>query len=373
MINTLKQVPPKKSGFTVLLLAVVLLIISTLLIFFTAQYSSLQQKITSNYYKSEQALQAAQAGVEAAIPYLQANYTAITANSSGGYLLPYNNSSTQNVTLTNGSTYSFTYSNPTANSYQLITITSTGHNTDNSATTTITQQIGAYAYSLVPPTKSLSTQGNVSLKDNSSLINSSTNQNINAGGDISLKNNANTRTNSGVSSTSSGLGSDVQANVSSLANMTTDQFLTSTVGVNQSTLQSMANYTFTNSGNTNYSSALNGIKSSVIWINQLNSNALIDNNTVIGSATNPVIIVINGGRLQLKDNVVIYGIVISINPTSNSKDQLKDNTVINGAILSSRDVNMSDNSKVNFNTSILNSVPGGTPSYAKLPGSWRDF
>jgi|GEM_PF-1011812 len=374
MINGCFQ--KKSSGISILMIAITLLLVSTLLIFFTSMYSALQQKMSSNLYRNQQAFEAAQAGIEAAIPYFQGNSSAIIASASGGYLTAYVNTSTSNVALANGSKYTFVYTNPTASNYNLITITSTGVNADGTATRILKQQIQNYSTStFVTPTVTISTQGNVMLSNNAAINNSSTNLNIHSGSFVSFTNSSHTTTSSGVSSNSSTTGSDLQQNDSSLASMSVNNYFQSIFGTTQANVQSAANYTYTHSSNFNYSTALNGVTGSVIWINQTGGTASITNNAVIGSAAKPVILIINGGSLSMDNSVTIYGFVFILDPTHDTI--LNNSATINGAIASTNDINLSNVATINYNSSVLNALPSvsssSSNSYAKVPGSWRDF
>jgi Tfp pilus assembly protein PilX len=368
MINILNK---KHRGMTVLLLTVTLLLVSMLLILFAAQYSGMQQKISANLYKNQQAYEAAEAGLEAAIPYFRANYAAITAAQSGGYLTPYMNSSTQNVTLANNSRYTFVYTNPTANNFQLITITSTGVNADGTSTRVISQQIRSTGTTITTPTVTMTTQGNIALKNSASINNTETNSNIISGGNVSFANSSQTTTSSGIGSNSSGLGSDVQENDATIAGMTTDAFFQSVFGMSQSSVQSSANYSYTNNTDANYNS-LNGVTSSVIWINQTGGTAEISNSTVIGSPTQPVVLIING-NLDIKNSVTIYGLIFIMNSTDTIFEH--NSVTINGAIAATGNMQLSNSATLNYKSTVLSALPsiGGNSNYAKVPASWRDF
>lgn len=368
MINTLNK---KYRGVSVLLLTVTLLLISMLLILFAAQYSALQQKITSNLYRNQQAFEAAQAGLEAAIPYFKTNYSAIVAGKSGGYLTPYMNSNTQNVTLANGSKYTFVFTNPTANNFNLITITSTGVNADGTSTRVISQQIQSSGTSITAPTVTMTTQGDISLKNSASINNTETNSNIISGGTVSFQNSSQTTISSGVGSNSGHTGSDIQQNNAAIGAMSTTAFFQSIFGASQSTVQSSANYTFTNNQDTNYNS-LNGVTNAVIWINQTGGQAVISNATTIGSPTQPVVLIING-NLDLKNSVTIYGLIFIMNSSDTIFEQ--NSVTINGAIATTGDMQFSNSATLNYKSTVLSALPsiGGTSNYAKVPASWKDF
>lgn len=363
----------KQLGVATLLLTVIFLLISMLLILFASQYSALQQKISSNLYRNQQAFEAAQAGLDAAIPYYQTNYSAIVAGASGGFLQPYTNSNTTNVALANGSTYSFVYTNPTASNYNLVTITSTGTNSDGTATRVLVQQIQVYTTSIVPPTETMTIQGSITLKNAASINNTQTNANIIAGGSVTFQNSAQTTISSGIGSNSSNIGSDVQQNNSAISGMTSENFFTSMFGGGTAAVQSGANYVYTNNEDTSYN-FLNGVTGSVIWINQTGGTATIGNTTTIGSAANPVILIVNG-NLRLSNAVTIYGLVFIMNSTST--DFQANSVTVNGAIGATGNFSFSNSATLNYNSSVLNRLPPisgvGTSNYVKVPGSWRDF
>lgn len=360
----------RQKGFTILLLAVALLLISTMLILFAAEYSSLQLKITANLLANQEAFEAAEAGLEIAIPYFQANYSAITTQANGGFLQPYVNSNTSHVPLANNATYSFVFSNPTANNYNLITITATGTSPDGSANRTLVQQIYAYSTGAVP-NMSAETQGAFSLNDTTTLTNISTNFNIKTGGVVTILNGAQTITNAGVTSTASSQGNDILSNQSTLSSQSADDFFQNYFGVTPSALQTLANYTYTNGTDTTYNN-LNGVNGAIIWINQIAQTAFINGSTVIGTQASPVILVIDG-NLTLSGFATIFGIVFILNPSSQT--QISNNATINGALASTASISLLNNSTLTYNAPVLYHLPatGAAPSYAKIPASWRDF
>ncbi len=368
----MKFLKKKQNGVTVLIFTTSLLLISMLFILFATQYGLLQQKISADFYRNQQAFQAAQAGLEAALPYFQSNYSAIVAGRSGGYLTAYVNSSTHNVALANGSKYTFVYTNPTANNYQLIQVTSTGTNADGSSTRTLKQQIQAYKSGMPTPTVSLTTQGSVSLANTASINNTQTNANISSGSSISISPSADTTTSSGVSSTSTSLGNDVTQNSTALSSLSADNFFQNTFGVTQSALKSNATLSYTFLIDQSYNILLNGVTGAIIWVDQLGGTAFITSTTVVGSSAQPVILIVNG-NLTLGGSAVINGFIFVLNPTATIL--IQQNAIINGAIASTGSLSFQNASALNYNSSILGAVPAVNINndYAKVPASWRDF
>src|SRR3990167_6095672 len=130
MRNKVKLMTRGHHGAAILVFTLVLVTLSTLIILFAANYGRLNDKSVTNINRHYQAFEAAQAGMEFGINYLDENNAAILASPAGGYILPYSNSSTNNVVLANNSRYTITYSNPVANNYTLIKVTSVGTSDD---------------------------------------------------------------------------------------------------------------------------------------------------------------------------------------------------------------------------------------------------
>jgi Tfp pilus assembly protein PilX len=63
----------QQRGATTLVIATMLLVTATLIVLFAGSYSLMQQKITANQYRNQQAYMAAEAGLEFGINYLQVN------------------------------------------------------------------------------------------------------------------------------------------------------------------------------------------------------------------------------------------------------------------------------------------------------------
>lgn len=361
----------KKSGAATLVLTVVLLVTITLIILFAANNILFQQKIASNTNRNNQAYEAAEAGLEFAVPYLQTNMVAILANNSGGYLLPYSNSNTTNVALANGGKYTIVYTNPTINNYDTILITSTGVSDDSSSTRVVSQLVRRSSIVVSPPAAALVTKGSLTFSGSSDIYNTINSSTIIAGTTVSINGSAKTHTASGIGSTSSLIGSDVTQNLTSLANMTANDMTATYFGENINTLKgSFANY-YSSSGSTSYSSTLNGMTGTSIWIDQTSGAATLSGNTTIGSATNPVILVINGD-FDMSGTVTIYGFVYVIGGATT--DVLGTVSII-GGIAATNNLLFSGSTDVTYNPTVLNALKTqpGTSYFAKIAGSWKDY
>lgn len=363
----------KSKGAATLILTVMLLFAATLIVLFGASYSLMHQKIISNQMRNQEAYQAAEAGLEFGIIYLQQNKDAILASPIGGFIPAYTNASTTNVTLANNSKYSIVYSNPIANNYIIILVTSTGVSGDSTATRVVSQQVAFGSLLTSGSTTAVVAKGDVNMSGNASIVNTESSKTLESSSGVSISGSSNTITSGGVSSTAGNIRSDVVSNIAALSAMTASDYFASYFGASSSIIQaSVANYYSSSTAN-NYSNVLNGKTGTSIWINQTGGAAQINGNTIIGSAANPVLLIVNGS-LQISGNVTIYGFVYVQGPYSAQTD-ISGNVSIEGALANGDNFVMSGNADVTYNSAILEKVKNATPSsyFAKVPGSWKDF
>lgn len=358
-------------GAATLVFTLILITITSLIIFFAANYSILGSQSITNINRNYQAFEAAQAGLEFGINFLNQNNTAILASPSGGYLQPYSNSYTTNVTLTNNSKYSITYSNPVANDYTLILVTSVGTSDDNSATHTASQLLKFGSMLINAPTRPLTTQGNVTLRGSSEIINQYNDNTVQSGGSTVLSGSASTITSSGVSSTASTTGSDINQNNSSLSSMSNSDYFATNFGLSPDNIKSSAAHYYANSSNTNYQDDLSGLTGTSIWIDQTGGTASLNGTVTIGSASNPVLLIVNG-NINFSGNITIYGYVFIL---GSSTTDLTGNVTIVGGMASTGNIDATGSIQVSYSPTVLSNLQNN-PSmhyYAKIPGSWKDF
>lgn len=362
----------KISGAITILTTIILFTLTTLIIIFAADFSIMQDKITANINRSNQAFSAADAGLEYAINYLQQNSTTILANPVSGFIPAYSDSNTANVVLANSSKYTFTYSNPIANNYNLILITSTGTSADGSATRVLKQLVQFGSMDETIPTVPLTSKGTTSLAGNTEVINRTTNSTVIAGSSVSMSGSSDTRLNSGVSSTPGNIKSDISQNNSTLANMSDSDFFATYFGVSSTIVKNNIGHYYSNTSSTDYSSTLNNMTGTSIWIDQASgTQASLSGNITIGSATNPVLMIVNGD-LRMTGTVVIYGLIYVIGTTTTD---VLGHVTINGGLVSAGNVTMTGSTTLNFDPTTLSNMQhqASMQYYAKVPGSWKDF
>jgi len=360
----------KIHGAATLIITVILLFTITFIVLFAGNYSLFQQKMTSNQYRNDMAYQAAEAGLEFAIPYLLQNRTTILANPSGGFIAAYADTNTANVTLANNSRYTIVYTNPVANDYTLIKITVTGVSDDGSSTKTLSQLVKYGGMLANVPTTPMISQGDVTMTGSAQITNTITNTTISTGGTVTLGGSSRTVTSSGVSSTASSIQSDVTQNSSALNTITPSQLFQNYFGSNSTVYKSqVANY-YTNSSNTNYSTTLNGKTGTTIWIDQTGGEARLTGSAVIGSPSAPVILIVNG-NLFLSGSSIIYGLVFQMGGTTAT--DVTGSVQINGGFITTGAVSITGSININYSDTVLTNLQQQSAYYAKVGGSWKDF
>lgn len=362
-------------GYVVLAVCIVLLMVITLIALFTGQTLSTEAKIQGNTYRAFQAFNAAQAGLEYGINYAQTNGATIT----DGQVLT--------GTQADGSTYSAVL-NFVGGTKTVLNVVSTGTSAGGGATRVIKELIKLAPISSSIPQNSVSSRGNVTLKNNATVNNLTGGTTIVSGGTVDIKNNAQTVLSSGVSSTASLTKSDVVENNSSLSGMTDTALQTLYTGMALTSFQSLAASSYTGTGSGDYTSAVSGQTGKIIYINQGGSSGTITtgNNLTVGSATSPVIIVVIG-NISLGNGLTIYGniyatgnIDVGNNSTVNGlifatgNLTLSQNSTVNGAVVAGGTTTFAANNIViNYSASVLNQNNQAGSLYGKINGSWQDM
>ncbi|MDR3476518.1 MAG: pilus assembly PilX N-terminal domain-containing protein [Gammaproteobacteria bacterium] len=365
MINLYRKKP---YGAATFLITTILLMSAILITIFGTQYGMLQQKVSSNANGSLQAFEAAEAGLDFGINYLQQNNATILASPSGGHIQPYTSSNTTNVTLANGSKFSIVYTNPTANDYTLLLVAATGTNKDGTATRTVKELVKFGSVLFTPPASPLVGKGNVTISGSSEIDNTQGTTTIVSGGSVALSGSIQTQAQGGVSSTAGHINSDIQQNVASLTNISISDFFASYFGASMTTVKNSAKYLF--SGLSNYSSSVNGKAGAIIWIDQPTGTASISGSATVGTPTQPVLLIING-NFSVSGSVQIYGLIVVLGTTTTT---ITGSTDIVGGLIASDALSFSGSSSITYSASTLSSVQQTTTNYyARVPGSWRDF
>ena len=359
----------RQQGITVLVLTVVLLLAATVIVVFAAKFSLTQSRITSNQYRNAQAFEAAQAGLEFGMAYLNSSATTILANHSGGHLVPYSDANTTNVALSNGAKYSIVYTNPVANNYQLILVTATGTSDDATSTRVVQQEVQYGSSLLAPGTYSLVSTGRIALSGSTTVTNTQTNNTIEAGSSVTGSGSFKTVTSSGTTSTSGNFGSDITQNVSSLANTSSGDLFSDYFGMTEAQYIAKAGHSYSN--NSNYATTLNGMTNTTVYINAGTGSANFSGSATIGSASAPVLIVIDG-NLNISGSLILYGFIF-VNGASTATTNLSGSINITGGMATTNNISASGSINMTYDNAVLGNVQNSNAYYARVPGFWKDF
>lgn len=367
MTNMHHEAQSNQRGAALLVLVVALLFCVTWIVISLAKTGQQSIKMTANDIRAEQAAEAAAAGSNFGLVYFSKNSSLIVVDANAnGYIDAYSNASITNVALSNGSSFSITYSNPTVNDLTLILITSIG--TMGNASREERQLVKYTSLMSTYSANGMTAKGNISMSGNSQVTNTANNQSLASGGTVTLSGGASTVTSTGTSSTSGSIQSDVSQNNVAFSSATAEAFFVQFFGSSSASVKAAANYYYTNASNTNYNATLHGKTSTAIWIDQTGgTRATIDSNTVIGSLTNPVLLVVNGD-LTIQGNAQIFGYIYV---TGNL--QTAGNSAIRGAIVAAGNMVDSGNFSLIYNTSVLAKVQQLVGQYGTVPNSWNDL
>lgn len=356
----------KMRGAITLIATIVLMVASSLIIIYAAESYRMMTKSVANSNRNQQAIQAAEAGLDFGMNYFQKNSAAILLNPVNGYIPNYSSSNTS-ATLANSSSYSIAYTNPIQNNYSIIKITSTGLSDDGSSSRIVSMNISSDSLLAGNVAIPIVTKGNVILSGNVNVTNLSAVHTIDAASTISLNGLSRTTTTSGVSAS----GSDLHPNQNSLQTMTANDFMANYFGTSlTNAIKGQVAHSYSNNSSTNYGSTLNGMTGTTIWINQSNnSTATIDNST-IGTVASPVLIIVNG-NLNMTGTTTIYGFVFASGTLGvNSGGGI---FTLVGGVASGGNVNMQGNVNIIYNSAVLTTLKTNLIYWAKVPGSWKDF
>ncbi len=368
--NRIDKHPFSQRGASTLLMTLILITLSTMIVIFAANYGMMQSKSITNLTRHEQSFDAAQAGLEYGINYLKKNSAIILLTPINGFI-SYTDSSITNVALPNNSRFTISYSNPTAFNYNLIRVRSVGASDDGTATKTVSQLVQFGSLLLNIPTKSVMSIGSVTLSNSAQISNNSYNSNIQTGSTLAINNIASTSTSSGISSTAGNFKSDISQNDAALTGKSSNDFFASYFGLSPATVASSIGSYYSSSSDKDYSSLLNGVQGTSIWIDQTGGTATISGTTIIGSTTNPVVLIIKGNMI-ISTSAIIFGFIYLDNPLT---AQINNSAIVVGSLATTGPLSLTSSARVIYSGSTLNNIQNQNSMkyFAKIPGSWKDF
>ncbi|MBL0688337.1 MAG: hypothetical protein JJW02_02615 [Pseudoalteromonas sp.] len=119
------------------------------------------------------------------------------------------------------------------------------------------------------------------------------------------------------------------------------------------------------------------VTTGLFWIE---GDCTVNANKTIGSADEPVIIVVEDGDITLNGGATIYGIVFAFEATNGSGGDVSmiGGSTVRGAFISDHSItNSSGTFNTRYDIEVLNNISKGTSSELSnvvlIPGSWKDF
>lgn len=357
----------KQQGYTMLATTAVLLVLLTLTSLVATRSTITEQKVINNEIRSKQAFEAAEAGLEYGLMYVSQNSSMVVVDAdTDGYIDPYTHADITNVAQGDNTQYTVSYSNPIVSDLDVIEVVSAGKSADGTITRTIRQMASLVDSVASPPVAGLMTKGRVDMNGNMTVTNIHSPYTVVAGDAVTLGGSASTDTGSGGSDKSS-VEADVLQNDADFNAMSGDQFFQTFFHRDKAGFKSVANHVYTNTSATNYSSSLDGMLGKTIWIEQTSDTATINSNVTIGSPSEPVVIVVSGD-LKLAGGATIYGMVYVTGNWDNSGMGTAD---IYGAAVVEGDFQATGTPNIIYDNDLIDKLPKS--SFAKIPGTWRDF
>lgn len=351
-------------GEVILTIVFVLLGTISLLVLFVANAGIIGAHVIANEYQTQQAFEAAAAGMDYGVVYLQENSNSIIADSDADGTI---NTNSFSQTLSDGSNFTLSYTNPVANDFTLIEITVVGTSADSNASRQMKQLVKFVSFGEYFTPLPLVTKGYVEITGSALVRNLVTPTTIWSGSNIDFQGAGHTESNDGSGSSKSYTHTDVVPNYSALGGLSNDVFFTNFFGVSAETVKSSANSYFSSNDTKIYNSELEGKQGELIWIDQTGGDAKITSAVQIGSQANPVILVVNGD-FKTSGSPVIYGFIYV---TGNL--ELTGNEQINGGIIANGEAKLDGSSEVIYNATVLDNVRNSFGLFNIVPGSWKDF
>jgi len=399
-----------QSGMATMLMSLVMVMTISMVSIYGAQVSVVEQKISSSHYRSKQAFEAAQAGLEATIFTLTPDILNNLIAPAGGAItigtendLPIDPAQAASYSVASGNGhYQINFSRNAGNSKR-VDITSFGFSGDNaSLVSTNADQIIHQSIELVPiinsqPPANIVSLGSIDLGKKVSITNTS-GANLAAtwsGGSTTVNASSINVTQNGGSGTYSNDG-NLQGLASSastaeinagLKNITqNNQFFENFFSESKARLKARSTVINCQAAGCNTNDlksqlsfdANNNLLDHVIWVDAYDEGSdkvrtlNLDKNFSLGTASNPVILIVEGKIKLNNSNANINGVVYTTQSFKNGKGKGR----VTGSLISEGDISATGSMKFVYDndvtmTNALNS--SGTTRYTRVAGTWRDF
>lgn len=347
-------------GVITLTITSAVLISASLMTMYSSKSTRMEHQIYNNDYTAKQAFEAAEAGLEYGLKYLEQNKDTILVDGDNDGTIDATNTKLSN-SQQNNSIYSIAFSNPVANDTTLIKVTVSGASGDGKSSKQITQLVKYYPAldNMRMPQVAFTGKGSVDLQGNPTIKNTEQSVALWSGSGVTMNGSAVVTTEGGPKGKKSITG--LVENDVNLKNSSEDDLFTNYFGNNKSYVKKNAANFFMFTSDTN---VLDGLENKFVWFD---GDLSIDGNTTIGTNTKPVILVVNGnlnmtGTTKIEGFVFVTGDFFTGIGTSE----------LNGALVVKGNSTLQGTSKINYSSDVLNRLGQEQGLFAKVPGSWKD-
>ncbi|MDX1490104.1 MAG: hypothetical protein R3332_02385 [Pseudohongiellaceae bacterium] len=384
----------RQSGVLTLVISLVILTLSTLVTFNVSKAVLMEQKIANNDLRAKQAFEAAEAGVLAAVAYLD-NDPDVDSDSVIDPVFDTNNDGLgDSNTAVVGTGSVVVTTTDLSTDMTTILITSQGFSDDQSATRTITQVLSTINPLPNMPDNPLTTKGTIIISGSATVHNPEGHSTIWSGSDIDLGSNNSTSTevpdiggatypgcmdipmSCSLVSASNRLiaGVDIIENDSSLGALTSDEFFRNFFGLSPTTFRSALTTIDTTPADIVADAHL--ASQEVIWvegdvtisgITVGCTTAVTGNNVCPAANTKPSIVVVNGNA-TFTGTPHFYGLLFIRGDTLGSG-----NVTVHGAMVIAGNASSTGGSlDIWYNSDVLESTAKAGASTGSS-GTWKDF
>ncbi|OGT18947.1 MAG: hypothetical protein A2V90_03080 [Gammaproteobacteria bacterium RBG_16_57_12] len=359
--------PGTQRGAATLVTAVVLLFALSLITVYAAQIGVIEQRISANDYRSKQAIEQAQAGLEQGITAFDNTWFNGVGSDSGS------------TNVVNLGAFSVTVQRVVKDDDTLARISTTGSSDDGTASSTVSQLVKRIPLLTGTPPAPLIAAKEISIGSKGKVENKATGIAVWSGAKIDCTGTANIvveKTGDSVPCKGLGLcgGDDTLA---SLVNGADDSKfyhnffsygpddMPGAIATTPEMLKDM----------------LNQGKQIIFYQGESGYENLVLDNSIansIGAANQPVILVVQNGGVTLQGDIEYYGLIyaqkgILVKGTGNQDNSPK----VHGALITPENLHTQGEAEIIYTKSFTSYIPSHGPVElginARLPGSWRDF
>lgn len=402
------RLPLYQRGAATLLIALIVMTTVTLVTLYTSRTVLMEKKMATNDYRSRVAFEAAEAGMEAAVAYIQGgrdrdNDGALPAevDASGTDISDTNEflfTTTNTLTLANGSQAVVTLLDRSIPNEQITSteIVSVGWSDDKAATRTVVQLLTTINALPNIPENPLLTRGTAVISGSADVFNPEGHSTIWSGGPVDLGGSATVNTfvanpadanypnclgdalnpcSTTAASSSGQAGLDVVEQDSSLNNLTDDEFFENFFGMTPTEYRNSVVTMDLDPATDNVSTSVHlATNPEVIWVD---GNVTLSANTIVGCSVaqspcptaniSPVIMIVDG-VLTMQGNADFYGMLYVTGGTAGHGNP----TSVGSIVIAGDTSNLTGSFSVTYNSDVLERAGmGGRP--AASSGSWHDF